>query len=116
MNKESKQVSLPHLVVSWLVWHCLQKLSNHSPVIKQRVPPPPDHASFIADAESTRPSNSQDSPPQVIPQNLPPSSWITRARHDSRRQYLQIFGLPTRRAETTETNIYFSTFHRSDSF
>ena len=44
-------------------------------------------ASLSADAGSTWPSDHQDSPPQVIPQNLPPSSWITRARHDSRQQF-----------------------------
>ena len=38
-----------------------------------------------ADARSTWPSDYRDSPPQVIRQNLPPSSWITRARHDSRQ-------------------------------
>ena len=42
-------------------------------------------ASLSADAGSTWPSDHQDSPPQVIRQNLPPSSWITRARHDSRQ-------------------------------
>ena len=34
-------------------------------------------------------------PPSSHPSNLPPSSWITRARHDSRRQYLHNFGFPT---------------------
>ena len=36
-------------------------------------------------------------PPSSHPSNLPPGSWITRARHDSRRQYPHIFGFPTSR-------------------
>ena len=42
-------------------------------------------AGLSADAGSTWTGDQQDSLPQVIPQNLPPSSWITRARHGSRR-------------------------------
>ena len=41
-------------------------------------------ASLSADAGSTWISDQQESPPQAIQQNLPPSSWITRARHCSR--------------------------------
>ena len=55
-------------------------------------------ASLSADAGSTWPSDHQDSPPQVIPQNLPPSSWITRARHDSRQQWEPQSELETRPA------------------
>ena len=42
-------------------------------------------ASLSADTGSTWPGDHQGSPPQAILQNLPPSSWITRARHDSRQ-------------------------------
>ena len=34
-------------------------------------------------------------PPSSHPSHAPPGSWITRARHDSRRQYLHNFGFPT---------------------
>ena len=46
-------------------------------------------ASLSADAGSTWISDQQESPPQAIQQNLPPSSWITRARHCSRLWYPQ---------------------------
>ena len=46
-------------------------------------------ASLSADAGSTWISDQQESPPQAIQQNLPPSSWITRACHCSRLGYPQ---------------------------
>ena len=63
-------------------------------------------ASLSADAGSTWTSDHQESPPQAILQNLPPSSWITRARHDSRQCYLgKISGQLTR--DTRGTRLYF---------
>ena len=44
-------------------------------------------ASLSADTGSTWTSDHQESPPQAIQQNLPPSSWITRACHSSRLCY-----------------------------
>ena len=63
-------------------------------------------ASLSADAGSTWTSDHQESPPQAILQNLPPGSWITRARHDSRQCLLgKISGQLTR--DTRGTRLYF---------
>ncbi len=42
-------------------------------------------AGLSADTRSTWSSDQQESLPQAIQQNLPPSSWITRACHSSRQ-------------------------------
>ena len=47
-------------------------------------------ASLSADAGSTWTNDQQESPLQAIQQNLPPSSWITRACQCSRRCFKAI--------------------------
>ena len=44
-------------------------------------------------------------PPSSHPSHLPPSSWITRARHDSRQQFVQKLCLSTNQIRTKEKQI-----------